>query len=193
MAKPSDADTGKEQSQKERDELVSILGARFESYPNRHKGLDWKKIQEKLLANPQKLWSLHQMESTGGEPDVVGFDEKLGEYIFFDCSAETPKDRRSLCYDGEALESRKEFKPKNSAMDAASSMGIDLMDEKQYKELQNIGKFDTKTSSWLKTPPEIRELGGAIFGDRRYNHVFIYHNGAESYYSGRGFRGVIRV
>ncbi len=172
---------------------MSILAARFNSYPNRHKGLDWKKIQERLLANPQKLWSLHQMESTGGEPDVAGFDEKPGEYIFFDCSAETPKDRRSLCYDRKALESRKEFKPRNSAVDAASSMGVDLMNEKQYMEMQTLGKFDTRTSSWLKTPPEIRELGGAIFGDRRYNHVFIYHNGAESYYSGRGFRGVLRV
>ena len=193
MAKPSNADTRRELSQKERDELMSILAARFNSYPNRHKGLDWKKIQERLLANPQKLWSLHQMESTGGEPDVAGFDEKPGEYIFFDCSAETPKDRRSLCYDRKALESRKEFKPRNSAVDAASSMGVDLMNEKQYMEIQTLGKFDTRTSSWLKTPPEIRELGGAIFGDRRYNHVFIYHNGAESYYSGRGFRGVLRV
>ena len=172
---------------------MSILRARFEAYPNRHRDLEWRKIQERLEASPEKLRSLHEMELTGGEPDVVGYDEKLGRYIFYDCSAESPKGRRSLCYDQRGLEERKEFKPENSAVGLAEAMGIELLTEEQYRELQNIGKFDTKTSSWLKTPDAIRDLGGAIFGDRRYNHVFIYHNGAESYYSGRGFRGSLQV
>ena len=160
---------------------------------NRHKGLEWAKVQAKLEANAEKLWSLNEMESTGGEPDVVGHDKKTGEYIFFDCSAESPKGRRSICYDREALEARKEHKPKNSAMDMAAAMGIELLTEEQYRELQKLGNFDMKTSSWVKTPPEIRKLGGALFCDRRYDHVFLYHNGAESYYAARAFRGSLRV
>jgi hypothetical protein len=160
---------------------------------NRHKGHGWAKVQAKLEANTEKLWSLNEMERTGGEPDVVGYDKKTGEYIFYDCSAESPKDRRSFCYDREALESRKEFKPKDTAMDMAAAMGIELLTEEQYRELQELGNFDTKTSSWVVTPSKIRKLGGALFCDRRYNHVFVYHNGAESYYAGRAFRGSLRV
>ena len=178
---------------KQREELLRALKARFEKNMNRHKGLEWAKVQGKLEANAQKLWSLNEMERTGGEPDVVGYDKKTGEYIVNDCSAETPKGRRSLCYDREALESRKEHKPKDTAMDMAAAMGIEILTEDQYRELQKLGNFDTKTSSWLKTPSEIRELGGAIFADRRYDHVFVYHNGAPSYYAVRGFRGSLRV
>lgn len=160
---------------------------------NRHKGLDWAKVEAKLEANSEKLWSLNEMEETGGEPDVVGFDKKTGEFIFYDCAAESPKERRSICYDHEALESRKEHKPRNSAAEMASDMGTELLTEEQYQELQKLGKFDTKTSSWLKTPADIRKLGGAIFGDYRFGRVFIYHNGAESYYGARGFRSWLRV
>jgi hypothetical protein len=180
-------------SPEQREELLKILKARFEKNMNRHKGLEWAKVQTKLAANSQKLWSLHEMERTAGEPDVVGHDKKTGEYIFFDCSAESPKDRRSVCYDGEALESRKEHKPKNSAADMAAAMGIELLSEEQYRELQKLGDFDTKTSSWVKTPSDIRKLGGALFCDRRYGHVFLSHNGAESYYAARAFRGSLRV
>ncbi len=173
--------------------LLVTLKARFEKNMNRHKGLNWAGVQAKLESNPGKLWSLDEMEATGGEPDVVGFDKKTGEYIFYDCSAESPGGRRSFCYDREALNARKEHKPKNSAMDMAADMGIDMLTEEQYRELQALGKFDTKTSSWIITPPEIRKLGGAIFADFRYNQVFVYHNGAESYYAARGFRGSLRV
>ena len=183
----------KELSPKQCEELLKTLKARFHKNMNRHKGLEWAKVQAKLEANTGKLWSLNEMESTGGEPDVVGHDKKTGEFIFYDCSAESPKGRRSLCYDGEALESRKENKPENSAIDLVESMGIELLTEKQYRELQEIGKFDLKTSSWVKTPVSIRELGGAVFCDRRYDHVFLYHNGAESYYAARGFRGLLKV
>ncbi len=176
-----------------RKELLSTLKTRFEKNKNRHKGLEWDKVQAKLESNPDKLWSLDEMESTGGEPDVVGFDKKTGEYIFYDCSAESPKERRSICYDGEAQESRKEHKPKNNAIDMAKAMGIEILTEEQYRELQQLGNFDTRTSSWVKTPSAIRELGGAIFCDRRYDTVFTYHNGAESYYAARGFRGSLRV
>lgn len=176
----------------ESEELLSILRARFEKNMNRHKGVEWVKIEAKLNA-PDKLWSLHEMERTGGEPDVVAHDKKTGEYIFYDCSPESPKGRRSICYDHEALESRKEHKPENSAVQMAADMGIELLSEEQYRELQTLGKFDTKTSSWVLTPPDIRKLGGAIFCDRRYDKVFVYHNGAESYYAVRGFRGVLRV
>ena len=175
------------------EELLNILKTRFEKNRNRHKGLDWAQVQAKLEANTEKLWSLNEMEQTGGEPDVVDCDKKTGEYIFYDCSAESPKGRRSFCYDREALESRKEHKPENNAIDAATAMGIELLTEEQYRELQQLGKFDTKTSSWVKTPPNIRKLGGAVFCDRRYDHVFLYHNGAESYYAARGFRGSLRV
>jgi hypothetical protein len=178
---------------KQREELLSALKARFEKNMNRHKGFIWAEVQAKLEANPEKLWSLNEMERTGGEPDVVRYDKKTGEYIFNDCSAESPKDRRSICYDGEALESRKEFKPKDTAMDMAAAMGIEILTEEQYRELQELGEFDTKTSSWVKTPADIRKLGGAIFADRRYDHVFVYHNGAESYYAARGFRGSLGV
>ena len=177
----------------QRKELLSILKARFEKNMNRHKGLEWVKVQTKLEANPEKLWSLDEMETTGGEPDVVGHDKKTGEYIFYDCSAESPKGRRSICYDHEALEARKENKPGNSAMEMAADMGIDLLTEQQYRELQQLGNFDTKTSSWIITPPDIRKRGGALFCDRRYDTVFVYHNGAESYYAARGFRGLLRV
>lgn len=177
----------------QRDELLNTLKARFEQNMNRHKGLEWPKVQARLEANAEKLWSLHEMEITGGEPDVVGFDKKTGEYLFYDCSAESPKGRRSVCYDLEALESRKEHKPQNSAIGMAAEMGIKLLTETQYRELQQLGKFDSKTSSWVATPAGIREHGGAIFGDWRYGHVFIYHNGAESYYAARGFRGSLRV
>ncbi len=177
----------------QREELLSALKERFEKNLNRHKGLEWAKVQAKLAAHPEKLWSLGEMERTGGEPDVVGQDKKTGEYIFFDCSTQSPKVRTSLCYDREALDSRKEHKPKNSAVDMAAAIGVELLTEEQYHELQKLGEFDTKSSSWLKTPAEIRKLGGAIFGDRRFGRVFIYHNGAESYYGGRGFRGWLKV
>jgi Protein of unknown function (DUF4256) len=174
-------------------ELLRTLKARFEKNMNRHKGLEWDRVQAKLEANVEKLWSLNEMERTGGEPDVVGHDKKTGEYIFYDCSAESPKDRRSVCYDREALESRKEHKPEDSAIDMAAAMGIELLTEEQYRELQKLGDFDTKTSSWVKTPSDIRKLGGGIFCDRRYDTVFVYHNGAESYYAARAFRGSLRV
>jgi hypothetical protein len=178
---------------KQREELLIILKARFEKNMNRHKGLEWAKVQLRLEANTEKLWSLNEMERTGGEPDVVGHDKRTGEYIFFDCAAESPKGRRSVCYDREALEARKEHKPADSAVNMAAVMGIELLSEEQYKELQKLGKFDLKTSSWVKTPSEIRKLGGAVFCDRRYDHVFLYHNGADSYYAARGFRGSLRV
>ena len=177
----------------QREELLSKLKARFEKNMNRHKSIEWAKVHAKLEVNPEKLWSLDDMETTGGEPDVVGYDEKTGEYIFYDCSAESPKGRRSVCYDHEALESRKEHKPGNSAIGMATDMGINLLTEEQYRELQKLGNFDTKTSSWVITPPDIRKLGGALFCDRRYDTVFLYHNGAESYYAARGFRGSLRV
>lgn len=177
----------------QRDELLSILKNRFEKNKSRHKGIEWPKVQAKLEANIGKLWSLHEMELTGGEPDVVGHDKKTGEFIFCDCSAESPKGRRSICYDHEALESRKEHKPKNSALGMAEEMGIEILTEEQYRELQKLGNFDMKTSSWLKTPANIRKLGGAIFGDFRFGTVFVYHNGAESYYGARAFRGLLRV
>jgi hypothetical protein len=178
---------------KERGELLEALKERFESNMDRHKNLEWAKVQAALDAKPDKLWSLDQMEKTGGEPDVVGHEKRTGEFIFYDCSTESPKGRRSLCYDGEALASRKEHKPKNAAVDMAKAMGIELLTEEQYRELQKLGEFDTKTSSWVNTPPQIRALGGAIFCDRRYDTVFVYHNGAESYYAARGFRGWLRV
>ena len=184
--------SAKDMQAKQQEELLKALKARFEKNMNRHQGLEWAKVQAKLEANPEKLWSLNEMESTDGKPDVVGYDEKTGEYIFYDCSAESPKGRRNVCYDREALESRKEHKPENNAMDTATAMGIEILTEEQYRALQKLGNFDTKTSSWLKTPAAIRKLGGAIFADRRYDHVFVYHNGAESYYGGRGFRGWLR-
>ncbi|MDZ7265615.1 MAG: DUF4256 domain-containing protein [candidate division KSB1 bacterium] len=177
----------------QREELLRKLKARFEKNMSRHDGLQWLDVQAKIEANPEKMWSLHEMERTGGEPDVVGYDEKTGEYIFCDCSAESPNGRRSLCYDREALESRKEHKPENNVVDMAAAMGIEILTEEQYRELQKLGAFDTKTSSWVKTPPNIRKLGGALFCDRRYNHVFVYHNSAESYYASRGFRGLLRI
>lgn len=183
----------KELSPKQKEELLLILKERFENNMNRHEGIRWDEVEVKLEANPTKLWSLNEMEVTGGEPDVIGYDELKKEYIFCDCSKETPKGRHSLCYDLEALNSRKQHKPQNNAVDVASFMGIELLDEEQYFALQKLGPFDTKTSSWLKTPSEIRKLGGAIFGDYRYGRVFIYHNGAESYYGVRGFRGLLRV
>jgi hypothetical protein len=183
----------KDLSPEQREELLGALKARVEKNMNRHKGLEWAKVQAKLEVNAEKLWSLHEMERTGGEPDVVGHDKKTGEYIFYDCSAESPNGRRSLCYDREALESRKEHKPKDSALDMAAAMGIELLTEEQYRELQKLGDFDTKTSSWVKTPSEVRKLGGALFCDRRFNTVFVYHNGAESYYAARAFRGSLRV
>jgi hypothetical protein len=189
----SRADTKKELSPGQREELLRALEARFEKNMRRHQGLEWAKVQAKLGADTEKLWSLNEMEITSGEPDVVGHDKKTGEYIFYDCSAESPKGRRSFCYDGRALASRKEHKPDDSAADMAAAMGIEILTEEQYRELQKLGNFDTKTSSWLKTPPEIRHLGGAIFGDRRYDTVFMYHNGAESYYAARGFRGSLRI
>jgi hypothetical protein len=173
--------------------LIGILKDRFEKNSNRHKDFEWAKVQAKLAAKPEKMWSLNEMEKTGGEPDVVGYDKKTDEYIFYDCSAESPKDRRSFCYDREALDSRKENKPKNSVMDMATAMGIEILTEEQYRELQQLGKFDTKTSSWIKTPDAIRKLGGAIFADYRYDHIFVYHNGAESYYAARAFRGSLRI
>jgi Protein of unknown function (DUF4256) len=180
-------------SKKQHEELLRTLKARFDKNINRHKGLEWDKVQAKLEANPEKLWSLNEMEKTGGEPDVVGHDKKTGEYIFYDCSADSPKDRRSLCYDREALDSRKENKPKGSAIEMASAMGVELLTEEQYRELQKFGEFDKKTSSWVKTPANIRKLGGAVFCDRRYDTVFLYHNGAESYYAARGFRGFLKI
>ncbi len=183
----------KKLSSEQREEQLKALKTRFEKNMNRHKGLEWAKVQAKLEANTEKLWSLNEMERTGGEPDVVGHDKKTGEYIFYDCSAESPKGRRSVCYDREALESRKEHKPKINATDMAAAMGIELLTEEQYRELQELGDFDTKTSSWVQTPTDIRELDGALFCDRRYNHVFVYHNGAESYYAARGFRGSLQV
>lgn len=185
--------TKKTLTSKQIDELISTLKSRFEKNMSRHKGIEWSKVQSKLNANPDKLWSLNEMEKTGGEPDVVGQDNKTGEYIFYDCSAESPAGRRSLCYDAEALASRKEHKPKDSAVNMAATMGIELLTEEQTRELQKLGEFDLKTSSWVQTPNEIRKLGGAIFCDRRYNTVFKYHNGAESYYAARGFRGVLKV
>jgi hypothetical protein len=191
----SNVETKKELSPEQREELIRVLKARFEKNKNRHNSLEWVKVHAKLdlPAGGEKLWSLNEMERTGGEPDVVGHDKKTGEYVFYDCSAESPKGRRSLCYDREGLESRKEFKPENNAIDMAAAMGIELLTEEQYRELQKLGNFDTKTSSWVKTSAEIRKLGGALFCDRRYDHVFVYHNGAESYYGVRGFRGSLRV
>jgi hypothetical protein len=189
----SNAETKKELSPEQREELLRALKARFEKNMNLHKGLEWTKVQTKLEANTEKLWSLNEMERTNGEPDVVDHDNKTGEYIFYDCSEESPKGRRSVCYDHEALESRKEHKPENNAMDMAAAMGIELLTEEQYRELQKLGNFDIKTSSWIITPSDIRRLGGALFCDRRYDTVFVYHNGAESYYAARGFRGSLRV
>lgn len=185
--------TKKELSPEQTNELFSVLKTRFEKNMNRHKDLEWTKVQAKLEANPEKLSSLDEMEISDGEPDVVDFDKNTGEYIFYDCSAESPKGRRSICYDHEALESRKEHKPENSAIEMAADMGIEILTEEQYRQLQQLGNFDTKTSSWVKTPADIRKLGGATFCDRRYNHVFLYHNGAESYYAARGFRGSLKV
>lgn len=183
----------RELSPEQREDLLNVLKGRFEKNMNRHKGLEWVKVQAKLEANTEKLWSVNEMEKTSGEPDVVDYDETTGEYIFYDCSAESPKGRRSVCYDREALESRKAHKPESSAIDMAAAIGIELLTEEQYRELQKLGNFDMKTSSWLKTPSEIRKLGGAIFADFRYGNVFVYHNGAESYYGARGFRGSLRV
>jgi hypothetical protein len=183
----------KKLSPEQHDELLKTLKARLEKNMSRHKGLEWAKVQAKLQANPERLWSLSEMERTGGEPDVVAHDKKTGEYIFYDCSAESPKGRRSLCYDREALESRKENKPEDNAIDMSAAMGVEILTEEQYRELQKLGNFDTKTSSWVKTPSAIRKLGGALFCDRRYGTVFLYHNGAESYYAARGFRGSLRV
>lgn len=180
-------------SPKQREELLCTLKTRFEKNMNRHEGLEWADVQAKLEASPKKLWSLSKMEGTGGEPDVVGHDEKTGEYLFCDCSPESPADRRSLCYDPAALQARKEAKPESSAIEVATAMGVELLTEQQYRDLQKLGEFDLKTSSWLQTPPDIRKLGGAIFGDRRYGHVFVYHNGAQSYYAARGFRGRLMV
>jgi hypothetical protein len=180
-------------SNQQREELLGVLQARFQKNMNCHRGLEWTKVQARLEANPEKLRSLHEMESTGGAPDVVGHDKRTGEYIFYDCSVESPKGRRSLCYDREALDSRKENKPKGDALDMAGAIGVELLTEEQYRELQMLGEFDAKTSSWVKTPSAIRKLGGALFCDRRFNTVFVYHNGAESYYAARGFRGSLRV
>jgi hypothetical protein len=185
--------TKQQLSSAQRQELLGVLQARFEKNMNRHKGLEWGEVQAKLEANPEKLWSLKEMESTGGEPDVVGHDKKTGEFIFYDCAAESPKGRRSICYDREALNARKENKPKDSALDMAVAMGVELLTEEQYRDLQKLGSFDTKTSSWVLTPAEIRKLGGALYCDRRYNQVFLYHNGADSYYAARGFRSSLTV
>jgi hypothetical protein len=185
--------TKKQLSPGQREELLTTLKARFEKNMSRHKGVEWAKVQAKLEANSEKLWSLNEMEATGGEPDVVAFNKKTGEYVFYDCSAESPKGRRSLCYDREALNARKEHKPKDSAIDMATAIGIELLTEEQYRELQKLGEFDLKTSSWVQTPSDIRKLGGALFCDRRYNQVFLYHNGADSYYGARGFRASLKV
>jgi hypothetical protein len=193
MTKIDNISNQKTLSPEQSEELLSILQTRFEKNKQRHEGLDWTKIQERLLANTVKLWSLHEMEVTGGEPDVVGQDKVTGEYLFYDCSAESPKGRRSVCFDREALDSRKQHKPENNAIDMARDMGIELLSEEQYRELQKLGKFDLKTSSWVQTPSDIRKLGGALFCDCRFGHVFLYHNGAESYYAARGFRGSLRV
>ena len=186
-------DNKKELSKDKREALLATLKSRFEKNMKRHKSLEWSKVLSRIEANPKKLWSLNEMEETGGEPDVIGQDKKSGEYIFCDCSAETPKGRRSYCYDREALHSRKEHNPKNNALDAAAAIGIELLSEEEYRNLQQLGSFDTKTSSWVKTPPDVRKLGGALFCDRRYDKVFLYHNGAESYYAARGFRGSLKV
>lgn len=186
-------DSNKALSVEQQKQLLKTLKARFEKNMQRHDGMEWEKVLSKLEANPEKLWSLYEMERTEGEPDVVGYDHETDEYIFYDCSAESPKGRRSVCYDREALEARKKHKPENSAMDMAKEMGIDLLTEEQYRALQKLGNFDLKTSSWIKTPSDIRKLGGALFCDRRYGHVFVYHNGADSYYAARGFRGSLRV
>jgi hypothetical protein len=183
----------KDMNEKQHEEILGALKARFESNVDRHEGLEWAEVQARLEANSDKLWSLNEMERTGGEPDVVGHDKQTGEYIFYDCSAQSPMGRRNVCYDRAALESRKKYKPENNAIDMASDMGIEILTEEQYRELQKITEVDTKTSSWVKTPAEIRKLGGALFCDRRYDHVFVYHNGAESYYAARGFRGSLRV
>ena len=183
----------KKLSSDQHEEMLKILKARFEKNMNRHKGMEWTKVEAKLESNPEKLWSLNEMEKTGGEPDVVGYEEKTDEYIFYDCSPETPKGRRNLCYDREALDSRKENKPENSALDMAAEMGIEMLSEEEYRELQKLGEFDLKTSSWVTTPSNIRKLGGALFADRRFDTVFVYHNGAFSYYSARAFRGSLRV
>ena len=188
-----DVETKQQFSQKQCDELLKTLKERFENNKHRHKDVKWPLVQARLEGHPEKLWSLHEMERTGGEPDVVGHDKQAGEFIFFDCSAETPKGRTSLCYDREALELRKEHTPKNSAVDLAAAMGVELLTEAEYRQLQTLGEFDLKTSSWIKTPADIRELGGALFCDRRFGHVFVYHNGAQSYYAVRGFRGSLRV
>ena len=185
--------TPKELSAAEREALLATLKSRFEKHAKRHEGLAWSAVQTRLEARPEKLWSLREMEDTGGEPDVTGCDPQTGELIFIDCSPETPKGRTSVCYDREGWESRKEHRPKDTAMDMAAAMGIELLTEEEYRGLQQLGEFDLKTSSWVKTPPDIRKLGGALFGDRRFGHVFIYHNGAQSYYGARGFRGVLRV
>lgn len=185
--------TSKKLSAEQQNELLNILEKRFEKNTQRHKGMEWRDVREKLIASPEKLWSLNEMEKTEGEPDVVGYDAKTKEYIFFDCAAESPKGRRSLCYDRKAWEARKQHKPENTAEDIAAAMGIELLTEEQYRELQKTGMFDTKTSSWIQTPSEIRDLGGALFCDRRYNTVFLYHNGADSYYAARGFRGMLKV
>jgi hypothetical protein len=193
MTKSNKVSNKKELSPEQREELLTTLKARFEKNMNRHQGLEWTKVRARLEANAEKLWALNEMERTGGEPDIVGQDKNTGEYAFYDCSPESPKGRTSLCYDREALDSRREHKPKSSAVDMAAAIGADLLTEEQYQDLQKLGHFDTKSSSWLKTPGDIRKLGGAIFGDRRFGRVFVYHNGAESYYSGRGFRGWLRV
>jgi hypothetical protein len=193
MTKSNKISGKKELSAQQREKLLSALNARFEKNMNRHQGLEWAKVQAKLEANSEKLWSLNEMERTGGEPDVVGHDKKTGEYLFYDCSAESPKGRTSFCYDRQGLESRKEHKPENTAMDMAAAMGVELLTEEQYVQLQKLGEFDTKTSSWVKTPDNIRKLGGALYCDRRYGRVFVGHNGAQSYYSGRGFRASLRV
>jgi hypothetical protein len=189
----SDIKNKKELSQTEHDGLIKTLKARFEKNTSRHKGIGWNELQAKLEANPEKLWSLNEMERTGGEPDLVGRDNRTGEFLFYDCSAETPGGRRNVCYDRDALDARKSFRPENNALDMATSIGIEILTEEEYRDLQKLGSFDLKTSSWIKTPSDVRKLGGALFADRRYGRVFIYHNGAPSYYGSRGFRGSVRV
>lgn len=193
MAKGKKISVNKQLPAGQRDELLEVLKYRFEKNMNRHEGLKWSEVREKLKANAEKLWSLSEMERTGGEPDVVGYDQKAGEYIFYDCAAESPMGRRSLCYDQEALDARKEFKPVGNIIETAAAMGIEPLTEEEYRELQKLGSFDRKSSSWLKTPPEVRKLGGALFGDHRFGRVFVYHNGVQSYYAGRGFRGALRA